>query len=168
MKRVLVAGIGNIFLGDDAFGVEAVRQLAARDWPEGVEVRDFGIRCRDLAYRLSEGWDAAILVDAAGRGGPPGTLYRIDLGRALPEERPPLDGHGVGAAQVLELAVHIAGGACSHPPQLWLVGCEPESFDLEGGGLSAAVAAALPEALAMVEALIGELLASQGLEVTTA
>lgn len=168
MKRVLVAGIGNIFLGDDAFGVEAARQLATRAWPEGVEVCDFGIRCLDLAYRLSEGWDAAILVDAVGRGGLPGTLYRIELGSVEPGDPSPPDGHCVGAAQVLELAARIAGGDHSRPPHLWLVGCEPQSFAVEAEGLSLPVAAALPGALAMVEALINELLASQGLEVTIA
>ena len=64
MKRVLIAGIGNIFLGDDAFGVETVQRLAQRPMPEGVHVRDFGIRSYDLAYALSDGYDAAILVDA--------------------------------------------------------------------------------------------------------
>ena len=77
MSRILIAGIGNIFLGDDAFGVEVVRRLARRCLPDGVEVRDFGIRGLDLTYTLLDGWDVVILVDAVPRGEPPGTLFVI-------------------------------------------------------------------------------------------
>lgn len=76
--RILVAGIGNIFLGDDGFGVEVVRQLAQRDLPEGIEVVDFGIRGVDLAYASLDDYDAVIFVDTAPRGGAPGTLYLIE------------------------------------------------------------------------------------------
>src|SRR5438270_10803156 len=76
--RVLVAGIGNIFLGDDAFGVEVAQRLAQRPLPAGVRVVDFGIRGLDLTYALLDGQDAVILVDATLRGGPPGTLYVIE------------------------------------------------------------------------------------------
>src|ERR1700734_1751902 len=87
--RILIAGIGNIFLGDDAFGSEVARRLAARPMPDGVKVVDFGIRGFDLTYALLDGSDATILVDATPRGGPPGTLYVIepDPGEARePEE----------------------------------------------------------------------------------
>ena len=88
--RILVAGIGNIFLGDDAFGVEVVRCLAARSLPEGVRVADFGIRGLDLTYALLEGWDAAILVDAARRGNRPGrsTSSNPNWNRPVPPMRP--------------------------------------------------------------------------------
>lgn len=72
--RVLVAGIGNIFLGDDAFGVEVTRRLLTRPWPDGVRVVDFGIRGLDLTYALLDGADAVVLIDAVRRGGPPGTV----------------------------------------------------------------------------------------------
>ncbi|HEX2741816.1 MAG TPA: hydrogenase maturation protease, partial [Rubrobacter sp.] len=74
-RRVLVAGIGNIFLGDDGFGVEVVKRLAGRVLPEGVEVVDFGIRGMDLAYALHEDYDLVVFVDATPRGGEPGTVY---------------------------------------------------------------------------------------------
>ncbi len=76
--RILIAGIGNIFLGDDAFGSEVARRLAAQPIPDGVRVVDFGIRGFDLAYALIDGYDATILVDATPRGGSPGTLYLIE------------------------------------------------------------------------------------------
>ncbi|HMF16031.1 MAG TPA: hydrogenase maturation protease, partial [Gemmataceae bacterium] len=77
-RRILIAGIGNIFFGDDAFGVEVVRCLTKRKMPPGVRVIDFGIRGIDLVYALSEGWDLMILVDAVRRGGKPGTVYLIE------------------------------------------------------------------------------------------
>ena len=78
MNRVLIAGVGNIFLGDDGFGVEVIRRLSSREFPAEVRVEDFGIRGYDLAYALLDGPDVAILVDAAGRGGTPGTMYVIE------------------------------------------------------------------------------------------
>jgi hydrogenase maturation protease len=77
-KAILIAGIGNIFLGDDAFGVEVAKRLAGQSFPEGVRVVDFGIRGFDLAYALLEGPDVTILVDACPRGGAPGTVYVIE------------------------------------------------------------------------------------------
>lgn len=77
-KRVLIAGVGNIFLGDDGFGVEVVKRLAGREIPEGVEVKDFGIRGMDLAYALGDNYDLVIFVDATPRGEKPGTVYLIE------------------------------------------------------------------------------------------
>src|SRR5215210_6661960 len=74
-KRVLVAGVGNIFLGDDGFGVEVVKRLAGRELPEGVEVKDFGIRGMDLAYALQDNYELVVFVDATPRGEEPGTVY---------------------------------------------------------------------------------------------
>ena len=88
-RRTLVACLGNIFLGDDGFGVEVARRLASEDLPEGTRVTDYGIRGMHPAYDLAEGWDATILVDAAQRGGEPGTVYVIE-----PERQPPKDGGG--------------------------------------------------------------------------
>src|SRR4051812_15952001 len=94
---VLVAGLGNIFLGDDAFGVEVARSLAARPLPSGVSVRDFGIRGFDLAYALLEPWSAVILVDALSRGDAPGTLYLLE---------PNLAGLGASATSETEMNPH--------------------------------------------------------------
>jgi hydrogenase maturation protease len=153
--RVLVAGVGNIFLGDDAFGVEVARHLGARAWPEGVRVVDFGIRGLDLAFAL-ESCDAAILVDATARGGAPGTLYVLE---PLVDARAPDDGsaHGLTIERVLGRLPERAV-----PRRIRLVGCEParlgEDDDDEPMGLSAAVAAAIDEAVRLVEALVEELL----------
>ena len=77
--RVLVAGIGNVFLGDDGFGVEVARRLRGQALGDGVDVADFGIRGVHLAYELADGrYDAAVLVDAVSRGGAPGTFYAIE------------------------------------------------------------------------------------------
>ena len=77
-SKVLVAGVGNVFLSDDGFGVEVVRRLAGRALPADVELVDVGLRARDLAYRLLDGYRALVLVDATQRGQPPGTLYTLE------------------------------------------------------------------------------------------
>ncbi len=106
--RILIACVGNIFLGDDAFGVEVARELATRQLPEGVSVIDFGIRAFDLAYALLDPWDAVILVDAVPRGDAPGTLYTIepDLSSIAAAETSdgPLDGHSMDPVKVVQLA----------------------------------------------------------------
>jgi hydrogenase maturation protease len=157
--RVLVAGIGNIFMGDDAFGVEMARRLAAREWPAGVEVADFGIRGMDLMYALGDGYDAVVLVDAVPHGEPPGTVSIIEprldgegAGAA------PLDAHGMDPVKVLELAAQIG----DVPERILIVGCEPAvrmTGDEEElvGELSEPVRAALPAAEEMVESLVKEL-----------
>lgn len=142
--RVLVAGIGNIFLGDDGFGVEVAHRLAERSWPPEVCVRDFGIRGVHLAYELSGGgYDAAVLVDAIGRGGVPGTVYAIvpEVGRL----EAPADAHDLQPHNVLAMAKTLGG----LPPRLLVAGCEPESLE-ERIGLSAPVLAAVDNAAAMV------------------
>ncbi len=159
-RRILVAGIGNIFLGDDAFGVEVVRRLARRPLPEGVRAEDFGIRGIDLAYALSE-CETAILVDAAPRGGEPGTLYVIEPqapadGGGSAADLP--DAHGLTPEAVLRL-VTVLGGAT---PRVLLVGCEPRPLDAEEDAcmdLSPPVRAAVEEAVPLVESLVGRVLA---------
>ena len=165
--RVLVAGIGNIFLGDDGFGVEVAQQLARRAWPEGVTVTDFGIRGFDLAFAILDGPETVVLVDATQRGGVPGTLYVIepDLeaaagdGAAPGHEAGSLQGHLMTPDAVFAL-VRTLGG---QPRGVLVVGCEPAGFGPEGEGwmgLSDVVAAAVPEAVAMVERLVAEALAA--------
>jgi hydrogenase maturation protease len=159
--RVLVAGVGNIFLGDDAFGVEVARRLAGRALPEGVRVVDFGIRGLDLAYALCDGYEAVLLVDAVPRGGRPGTLYVLQPERAGPPA--PADagllalGHGMDPVKVLRLAAALGGEVKC----LLLVGCEPgppaEADDM-AMGLSEPVRAAVDEAVPLVESLVARLL----------
>lgn len=157
--RTLVAGIGNVFLGDDGFGVEAVRRLAehAADLPEGVETADVGVRGVHLAYRLLDGYDTLVLVDATARGGEPGTLYLIDAAAATGGAAPPgpvLDAHRMTPDTVLALLDTLCAGTGAAPPRrIWVVGCEPACLD-EGIGLSPQAAAAVPEAVRTVLDLV--------------
>jgi hydrogenase maturation protease len=160
--RILVAGVGNVFLGDDGFGVEVANQLAQRNLPRGVKVVDFGIRGLDLAYALQEGYHAAILVDATPRGEAPGTLYVIEP--ELPEEGPvTLDTHGMDPVRVLRLARAMGG----IPQKTLVVGCEPETvisgedYDEMVMELSLPVREAVGEALGLIESLVDELIASE-------
>lgn len=155
--RILVAGIGNIFFGDDAFGVEVVGELTKSELPEGVNVVDFGIRGYDLAYAIMDGYGATILVDTTARGNPPGTLCLIEPDQEelakLETEVP--DGHGLGPLQVLRLVQSLGGDIA----RLYLVGCEPAALETEDGhiGLSEPVQAAVPQAADMIRTLVKEL-----------
>jgi hydrogenase maturation protease len=124
--RILVAGLGNIFEGDDGFGVEVVRRLAAEVWPEGVEIRDFGIRGVHLAYQLLEHYDLVIIVDAVQRGAAPGTVFVIEHGAdpdapSPAEDAPMMDAHDLAPDGVLALVPRL-GGALG---RVLVVGCEP-------------------------------------------
>jgi hydrogenase maturation protease len=157
MTRVLVAGIGNIFLGDDGFGVEVVQRLAPRAWPAGVRVADFGIRGYDLALALAEDGVTAILVDALPRGGAPGTLYVIEPDLDTLDGAAGVDPHSLDPVQVLRFAKTLGG----RPARVLVVGCEPATLGEDAGGvmgLSAPVAAALAEAARLVESLVADLL----------
>jgi hydrogenase maturation protease len=159
--RVLVAGIGNVFMADDGFGVEVARRLAEREQPRGVVVADFGIRGLDLVYALGEGYDATIFVDAVPRGEAPGTLFVIEPELGAPDEPVALDAHGMDPVKVLALAAQLGEA----PERVLVVGCEPAvrmSGDEEEivGELSEPVRAALDEAVNMVETLVVELTAS--------
>ena len=154
-QQVLIAGIGNIFLGDDAFGCEVLKHLGQRAWPGNVRVVDFGIRGFDLAYALLEGHDLTILVDATPRGGTPGTVYVIEPDLNEPDSGAiTIETHGMDPLKVLSM-VKSMGGKLN---KVMLVGCEPETFGPEEGlmGLSESVAAAVPEAVKIVESLVGK------------
>jgi hydrogenase maturation protease len=154
--RILVAGVGNVFLGDDGFGVAVADRLAQRELPPGVEVADFGIRGMDLAYALS-GYDAAVLVDAVPRGGTPGTLYVIEPDPAAEGVAP--EGHGMDPVKVLALAGQLG----ELPKRVLVVGCEPRTM-MSGEEedvlveLSEPVRAAMDAAVSLVESLLDELL----------
>jgi hydrogenase maturation protease len=156
--RILVAGIGNIFLGDDAFGVEVARRLSAHELPKGVRVTDFGIRGYDLAYALLDGYDTTILVDACPRGEPAGTLYVIepDLENLGGPEEGAVEAHSMNPLNVLRLAQSMGGPL----KRVLLVGCEPGTLGPEEGqmGLSEPIEGAVDEAVRLVEALVGKIL----------
>ncbi len=147
MKRVLVAGIGNVFFGDDGFGVEVARRFSATP-PAGARVADFGIRAVHLAYELLDPIDLLIVADCTTRGGAPGTLYVIE---AEHDTAPPTiaDAHGMNLL-IVSSAVQQLGGVM--PPTL-VVGCEPDTMD-PGIGLSDSVARAVPGAIELIRDLI--------------
>lgn len=159
--RLLVAGVGNIFLADDAFGPEVMRALESRPLPGAVRVRDFGIRGLDLAYALLDGYDTAVLVDAAPRGHRPGTLSLIepDLpGNTAPAAAP--EAHGMDPARVLALAAHLGEEPL---PRVLVLACEPEvrprgDEDIVPG-LSAVVRAAVGRAVEALHTMVPVLLA---------
>jgi len=164
MKRVLIAGIGNIFMGDDGFGCEVARRLASCDLPGDVELIDFGIRGIDLGYALQDGYEVVILIDAMQRGNAPGTVSLIDPDPAVAGPDGDTDAeafsvHGMDPATVLRYVVTLG----DRRPRLMLVACEPETLGgLEGFiGLSETVSAALVSAVRMVEELIAELCVPQ-------
>jgi hydrogenase maturation protease len=164
--RVLVAGVGNLFMRDDGFGTEVTRRMATGSLPEGVRVGDFGVGSVHLVYELMDGCDLLVLVDAAPRGGQPGTLYVIEPALAAPEDGEAggtgaggseqaggalLDGHSLTPDGVLALI----GGLGSRIGKVRVVGCEPASVE-EGIGLTPAVEAAVDSAIGLVRGLIDE------------
>jgi hydrogenase maturation protease len=165
MKKILVAGIGNIFFGDDAFGCEVASRLAQRPVPECVRVIDFGIRSYDLAYAMMENYDATILVDATQQGAEPGTLYVIEPDTKKLDELPneSVNAHSMNPVRVLQLVRSLGGS----PGWLRVVGCEPEVLEPEDGamGLSERVQAAVGPAIEVIESLIHDLLQESGANV---
>jgi len=160
VASILIAGIGNVFLGDDAFGVEVANRLFSRPFPESVRVVDFGIRGFDLACALTDGPGVAILVDACPRGGAPGTVYVIEPDLPSPDAQfsgaPPLEGHSMNPMSVLRLATSLGGRL----KRVLLVACEPEFLGGEEGhmGLTPAVAAGVDEAVTVIESLVQRIL----------
>lgn len=151
---ILIAGIGNIFMGDDAFGVEVAQRMAGRVLPENVRVVDYGIRGLDLAYAMLDEPDMTIMVDATMRGEAPGTLYVIepDLNAIGDEDEHAIEPHGMNPVNVLRMVKSFGG----QPRRLIVVGCEPAVLDTEDGriGLSTPVQAAVEEAIGMIESLV--------------
>jgi hydrogenase maturation protease len=160
--RVLVAGIGNIFLGDDGFGVEVIRRLATRELPEGVKVTDFGIRGFDLAYALQDGYETTILVDAYPHGQVPGTVSLVepDLSNLDSQPQSMVDAHAMNPVNVLRMATAMNGKL----GKILLVGCEPQTFGPEEGqlGLSECVEASVSGAVEMVVSAVNSALRSSG------
>jgi hydrogenase maturation protease len=158
--RIRLAGIGNVFLGDDGFGVALADRLARRALAPGAEVADFGIRGLDLAYAMLDGYDAVVLLDATPRGERPGTVYLIEADTDL--EQVTVEAHGMDPVHVLSL-VRALGGS---PPRTFVVGCEPQTrLGADDGELlvelSEPVRAALGEAVNLVDSLLAELTKTQ-------
>lgn len=154
---ILVAGIGNIFLGDDAFGAEVARRLALRGLPASVRITDFGIRGFDLACALQDEYSAVILVDAMQRGGHPGTVYVIEPDLALAgSAADSVNAHGLDPVRVLCLASSMG----ARLKRILLVACEPQEFGGEHGdfALSPSVETAVEQAITKIEALVEQIL----------
>jgi len=148
--RILVAGVGNIFLGDDGFGVEVVTRMGSRPVPDGVKVADFGIRGVHLAYELLDGYDLVILVDTVDLREPPGTVTVMEPdpdseGGVLP------DAHDLDPVAVMGLLTDLGGRV----GRMLVVGCQPAEMG-EQMGLSPPVAAAVDDAIGAVEDLVRE------------
>jgi hydrogenase maturation protease len=156
--KVLIACVGNIFLGDDAFGVEVAQQLARTTLSENVIVRDYGIRSYDLAYALMEEWDLVVLVDAVSRGEQPGTIFTIepDLSGAIELNAAP-DAHSMNPASVIQLVRALGGPIGEKAGRMLVVGCEPAGMEADENGqigLSEPVQAAIPEAVLVIQKLV--------------
>jgi hydrogenase maturation protease len=148
--RVLIAGLGNLFLGDDAFGVEVVRRLSVLGLPDDVRLIDVGIRSVHLAYELRErAYDTVILIDVISKGADAGTLYVLepDNDEDTFNDRV-TDGHAIHPHDIIALVRQLGG----HLPRMILVGCEPFRIGPDAG-LSPRVAAAVDEAVALVTRL---------------
>jgi hydrogenase maturation protease len=154
--RILVAGIGNIFLGDDGFGAKVARRLAAADLPDWVRVADYGISGMHLAYDLLDEWDTLVLVDAVPSRGSPGTLHVFQADHHADDESGSgaagVDGHSMDPAAVFA-SLRALGGS---PPYTVVVGCEAGSVE-EGIGLTEPVAKAVPRAARAVEEIVAAL-----------
>lgn len=156
--KVLIACVGNIFLGDDAFGVEVAQQLAHTSLPENVIVRDYGIRSYDLAYALMEEWDLVILVDAVSRGEQPGAIFTIepDLSVATEVNAAP-DAHSMNPESVIQMVRTLGGPLGEKIGRMLVVGCEPAGIEADENGqigLSEPVQAAISEAVLVIQELV--------------
>jgi hydrogenase maturation protease len=157
---ILVAGIGNIFLGDDGFGVEVAQRLSQRTFPEGVRVVDFGIRGLDLAYALTDGPQVTILIDACPRGAAPGTLYVVEPDltslNSTNNSQVAVDAHAMNPMNVLCMAKSMGAPL----QRILLVGCEPATLGPEEGqmGLSEVVENAVERAVTLTASLVTRIL----------
>jgi hydrogenase maturation protease len=150
--RILVAGIGNIFLGDDGFGSEVMRHVVVQDLGADVHPVDYGIRGMHLAYDLLEEWRALVLVDALPDRGVPGTLHVFEADHETLSATAGLEAHSMDPAAVFATLRALGGTA----PKTIVVGCEVENID-EGMGLSESVAAAVPAAVAAINDVLADL-----------
>jgi hydrogenase maturation protease len=157
MRKILIAGVGNIFHGDDGFGCEVVRQLKRCSFPDSVTATDFGIRSYDLAYALADGYDAVILVDALPGNDQPGTVHVLepDVDQLLESSAAAVDAYSMNPLTALQAAQN-AGGIQS---KLFVVGCEPSRLEEDEGSmvLSEPVYNAVPKAIEAIRELVDEI-----------
>lgn len=155
-KRVMIAGVGNIFLKDDGFGSAVIKRINAKEFGEEIEIKDFGIGGLKLAYDLMKGYDALILIDASQRGEEPGTLYVLE-----PEEKEvesdleqggPIDPHGADPATILRFVKALG----AWPGRVIIIACEPDTVEDFQIGLSKQVNAAVDKAMELVKEIISE------------
>jgi hydrogenase maturation protease len=159
--KTLVAGVGNIFQRDDAFGVEVIRLLAGRPMPPGVRVTDFGIRGVHLVYELLDGCDLFVLVDAARRGRTPGTVTVLEVEPAdMATASGVMDAHGLAPDQVFAMLASMGG----RPGRSLVVACEPADVSV-GMGLSDQVREALPHAVRAVEKILEQVQRKEGADI---
>lgn len=149
---ILVAGIGNIFLGDDGFGPEVMRHVHIPD--PRVRVTDYGIRGMHLAYDLLDGCQTLVLVDALPDRGSPGTVHVFEADHETLTSAKGIDAHAMDPAAVFA-SLNALGGI---PPRTVVIGCEVDSVE-EGIGLSDPVAAAVPQAVQAVQDVVADLMA---------
>jgi hydrogenase maturation protease len=156
-KRVMIAGIGNIFMKDDGFGSAVVNKMANKKFPDGVELKDFGTGGLKLAYDLMKGYDGLIFIDASARGGTPGTIYLIEPNEddfsADLEKGGPINPHDADPATVLRFVKSIG----AWPGKVSIVACEPQSTDDFQIGLSESVNSAIDKAIEMVDEIIQQI-----------
>ena len=157
MKRILVAGIGNTWMGDDGFGAAVVKRLEGRELPNGTVVFDFGTGGLDLAYEVMRGYDAMVLIDVSRQGGEPGTLYVME---ALEEEVEAgiedgqvLNPHAMDPQTVLRFVKTLG----AWPGKVLVVACEPASLEEMSVELSPEVERAVTGAVDLVGETIAEL-----------
>ena len=156
-KRVMIAGIGNIFMKDDGFGSAVVQKMSHKQFPEGVELKDFGTGGLKLAYDLMKGYDGLIFIDASARGGTPGTMYLIepsedDFSGDL-EQGGPINPHDADPATVLRFVKSIG----AWPGKVSIIACEPQTTEDFSIGLSESVNTAIDQAIEMVDELIQQI-----------
>ncbi|HVT77339.1 MAG TPA: hydrogenase maturation protease [Acidimicrobiales bacterium] len=145
--KTMVAGVGNIFLGDDGFGCEVIARLRDRAFPAHVRVEDYGVRGTHLALDLLDGYETLILVDTLAGDEAPGTVRLVELDTSVPTGAA-TDAHAMTPESVLRMVANMGGRL----ERVLVVGCQPASV-AEGMGLSAPVHAAVDAAVRIVESL---------------
>ncbi len=158
--RILVAGVGNTWLRDDGFGGAVAAQLEALELPEGVAVMDAGLGGLDLAYEVMRGYDALVILDVSRQGGPPGTLYVMEVEeQSVPagiDDGATINPHSMDPQTMLRFVRSIG----AWPGRVMVIACEPGELQEMGLSLSPDVAAAVERAVELVLATVDELLAA--------
>lgn len=151
-QRVLVAGFGNLLLGDDGFGIAVLRALGAEPLPPEVETMEVGTGGMELVFGLMSGCRKLIVVDVVRRGHPPGTMYvfrpsEADLALA-PDQS--IDPHFAEPTRAMKMAKKLG----YLPEDVTVVGCEPGSCELDLT-LSPPVREAVEQAAGKIREVLG-------------